>query len=73
MSEVQTTDRYAPINVGNTTVDIRASTSDWFALYIGTAGTRHQTTLYLKRCDLRALRDRLNDIDLAMPEPGEES
>jgi len=41
---------------------------DWFPLYI-TSGTRYSSTLYLRRDDLRALRDRLDEIDKAFPEP----
>lgn len=44
---------------------------DWFALSIDSG--RHQTTVYLRRAQLRALRVDLDRIDAQMPDPAEAS
>ena len=77
MTEAQTTDRptvagNAPIQVGRrrlgcTWLDVVAVHGpDWFPLSIGT-GDRLGLTLYLRRAELIQLRDRLDEIDKAMP------
>lgn len=44
---------------------------DWFALTVGDGidRTTLNVTVYLRRRELRALRDRLHAIDSAFPEP----
>jgi hypothetical protein len=58
------------LRVGNqaapTTIEVRDSTGpNWFAFEI--AADRYNTTVYLRRSELRALRDRLDEIDHAHP------
>ena len=56
-----------PIMVGGVQVEVEPHAPDWFPLYIRDG--RLSITLYLRRSELRALRDRLDEIDKAMPEP----
>lgn len=63
---------HAPIDVRGVQLDVTAGHGpDWFAMYMdsGRYGTTFQSALYLRRAELRALRDRLDAIDRAMPEP----
>ena len=63
--------KYAePISIPPVSVAVAAAYGpDWFPLYI--KATPLDITLYLRRAELRALRDRLDEIDRAFPEPGE--
>ena len=58
-----------PIMVGGVRVEVKPHAPDWFPLHISDG--RLNITLYLKRSELRALLDRLDEIDKAMPEPEE--
>lgn len=66
----QTIQAARPILVGNIPVEVGTEHGpDWFPVRIGTLGSRLSMTLYLRRSELRALRDRLDEIDRGMPEP----
>jgi hypothetical protein len=52
-----------------TTIEVHDTTGpNWFPLYVK-AGEIYSTTVYLRRSELRALRDRLDEIDRSHPEP----
>ena len=60
---------YAGFKVGTSTVDVVACHGpDWFPLCVDSR-SRSCFTLYMRRADLRRLRDRLDAIDKAFPEP----
>jgi hypothetical protein len=68
MSITDPTHRPEPITVGvGTTIEVAVHGPDWFPVNI-TSG-RHQTTLYLRRAQLHALRVQLDEIDYTTPQP----
>lgn len=55
------------VEVG-TTIEVGADHGpDWFPLNIRSG--LHSTTLYLRRAQLHALRERLDEIDHGVPQP----